>query len=128
MLRISCLVRIAAIGLLTTDCVGCSPTRPSGSSEGVTIYEHPNYRGDSRTVGADERDLEDVVRSPDISWDDCISSIRVPEGWQATIYEHPDYRGGSSTITSDIPDLDRVMGPCSGDWENCISSIRVSRR
>ena len=60
-------------------------------------------------------------------WDDCISSIKVPEGWRATIYEDPNFRGGSLTITADIPDLDRVMGPCNGDWENCISSIRIFR-
>lgn len=122
-------VLAVAIGFLLVGGAGCSPTGPSGASEGVTIYEHPNYGGAARRLGADERDLKDVVGpcASQLWWDDCISSIRVPQGWSATIYEHPNYRGGSLTVTSDIPDLDRVMGPCSGDWENCVSSLRVLR-
>lgn len=121
-------LELAALGLLIAGCAGCSPTEPSGASDGVTIYQHPNYRGDSRRFAGDERDLKAVVGCSGGSWDDCISSMRIPEGWQATVYEDPNYRGGFSTFTSDVPDLDRVMGPCSGDWENCISSIRVSRQ
>jgi len=98
----------------------------------VTVYQHPHDRGDAWTFGADERDLEDVVGPCQVfegrgSWDDCISSIRVPEGWRATVYEHPNYRGESLTVTSDIPDLDDVRGPCGNDWDDCISSIRVFR-
>ena len=129
MLNPTRLVRTASIGLLFAGSVGCSPTRPSGAGEGITVYQHPNYGGDARRLGADERDLKDVVGpcSDYRWWDDCISSIKVPEGWRATIYEDPNFRGGSLTITADIPDLDRMMGPCNGDWENCISSIRIFR-
>ena len=121
---------VAGVGLLVAVCVGCSPTRPSGASEGVTVYEHPRYGGDARRLAADERDLKDL-RGPcgtSMWWDDCISSIRVPDGWSATIYEDPNFRGGSLTISADTPDLERVSGPCGDDWENCISSIRVFRR
>ena len=129
MLKANGLVLAASMGLFSAVCDGCSPTRPSGASEGVTVYQHPNYGGGARRLAADERDLKDVVGpcSDNRWWDDCISSIRVPEGWRATIYEDPNFRGGSLTITADIPDLDRVMGPCNGDWENCISSIRIFR-
>ena len=123
----------AGAGLLVAVCVGCSPTRPSGATEGVTVYEHPRYGGDARRLAADERDLKDLRGPCGTSaytsgwWDDCISSIRVQAGWSATIYEDPNFRGGSRTITADTPDLDRVSGPCGDDWENCISSIRVFR-
>jgi len=122
------LLRAAAVAVLALAVAACSPTGPSGAADGATIYEHPNYGGDARRLGADERDLKDV-RGPcgERWWDDCVSSIRVPQGWNVTIYEDPNFRGGSLTITSDVPDLDRVNGPCSGDWENCVSSIRVSR-
>ena len=127
--RIPQLARVVAFGCVLGVSAGCSPTGPTGSSEGVTIYEHPNYGGAARRFATDVRDLDDV-RGPCSDqgwWDDCISSIRVPPGWSAIIYEDPNYRGGSLTVTADIPDLEHVMGPCGDDWENCISSIRVVR-
>ena len=129
MRRVPQFVRAAAFGLVLVVSAGCSPTGPTGPSEGVTIYQHPNYGGAARRLATDVRDLDDVSGpcSDQSWWDDCISSIQVPPGWSAIIYEDPDYRGGSLTVTSDIPDLDRVMGPCGDDWENCISSIRVVR-
>lgn len=120
----------AAMGLLATGLQTCSPMRPSGASEGITAYQHPRYDGDARRLAADERDLDDVVGpcgGEQRSWDDCISSIRVPEGWRAIVYEDDNYRGESLTVTSDIPDLDNVRGPCGNDWDDCISSIRVFR-
>jgi hypothetical protein len=61
--RIPFMVRAAATASLIAGCLGCSPTEPSGASDGVTIYQHPNYGGDSRRVAADERDLKDTVGS-----------------------------------------------------------------
>jgi len=111
----------------------CSPTVPAGAEIGVTVYELSNYQGQARRLGADERDFDDVVGPCGSgNWDDCISSIRVPAGWQAILYEHPDFDGRSLTLTSDMDDLRResISGwnGCGGDWENCASSIRVSQQ
>lgn len=118
--------------LLVGFAPGCSPTEPTGAAEGVTIYERAGYQGQARRLGADERDLDDVSGPCGGDWDDCISSIRVPEGWQVVIYEDPDFQGPSNSVTSDIRDLAdyRVSGwnTCGGVWDNCISSIRVSQQ
>jgi hypothetical protein len=115
--------------------VGCGPSR-SGPSEGVTLYEHPNFDGDSRTFDGDFNDFRDLrgpcsrfFDSPDQEgdWDDCVSSIQLSPGWEATVYEHENYLGESLDVTSSIRDLDDVRGPCGNDWDDCISSIRVRR-
>ena len=61
-------------------------------------------------------------------WDDCISSIRIPSGWEITVFEHDQYSGTSTTFTADVPDLHLQMGPCGNDWDDCISAIQVRQR
>ena len=115
--------------------LSCGPTH-TGPPVGVTLYEHPDFEGDSRTFDGDFNDLRDL-RGPcrgffdseeeDGDWDGCASSILLPPGWEATVYEHEDYFGDSLIVTENIPDLDDVRGPCGNDWDDCISSIRVRR-
>jgi hypothetical protein len=119
---------IAFVGLA----IGCSPSAPEGAPEGVTIYERSSYQGQSRRLAADEPNLHNVPGPCSGEWDDCISSIRVPAGWQAILYEDPNFGGPSLTVTSDIQDLswERVSGwnACNSRWDNCASSVRVSRQ
>jgi hypothetical protein len=61
-------------------------------------------------------------------WDDCISSIHVPSGWEVIVFEHDDYTGASMTFSVDVPDLELQPGPCGGDWDDCISSIQLRQR
>ena len=56
---------------------------------------------------------------------DCISSIRIPNGWSITIYDEDNYTGNSMVLTTDTPDLHNVRGPCGDDWDDCIASIQV---
>ncbi len=106
-----------------------TPTRPS---TGVRVYHLSSYQGISLVFGGDEQNLEHVLGPCDGNWDDCISSIRVPEGWQAVLYEHPDFDGRSLTLASDMDDLSREnfngWSGCDGDWDDCASSIRVSQQ
>ncbi|TDI43280.1 MAG: hypothetical protein E2P02_11605 [Acidobacteria bacterium] len=121
-----CLWFVVALFLTTCDTT-------TGPSEGITVYEHPNYGGSARTFDGSFNDL-DVVTGPcrgffdapdrPGNWENCISSIRIPAGWEATLYEHDDYEGDGLIVTSDISDLDDVMG-CGGDWDNCASSLQV---
>lgn len=60
--------------------------------------------------------------------DNCISSIRVLQGWRAVVYEHGHFLGASLEVTGDIADLAQVPGPCKGSFNDCISSIQVLRR
>lgn len=122
-----------AVTLLLLSILGCGPEH-TGPSVGITLYEHPNFEGDSRSFDGDFNDFRDL-RGPcsrafeeeDGDWNDCASSILVPPGWEATIFVDQNYFGESLIVTEDIRDLDDVPGPCGNDWDDCISSIRVSR-
>lgn len=105
----------------------------TGPSDGITVHEHPDFGGDSRTFDGNAFDLDDI-RGPCLglfdavtegSWDDCISSIEVSPGWEVTVFEHDEYEGESLTLTRGVLDLDDVRGPCGGDWDDCISSLQV---
>ena len=101
-------------------------------SEGVTVYEHPDFEGSSRTFDGNFNDFDDL-RGPcggseEGDWDNCVSSIRVSPGWEATLYEHDNYEGDSFVVTTDIRDLDDAEVLCGNDWDDCISSIRVRQR
>jgi len=126
-----------ATTLLISGCGG-SATAPSAADRenGVTIYADPRFRGLSELLLKDVEDLDDLKNgcykggtfSLSVDFDDCISSIHVPQGFRVTVYEDPHYRGDSVTFTADVADLDDVKGPCGGDFDDCISSIRVSRQ
>nr|BAA21833.1 ep37-A2 [Cynops pyrrhogaster] len=52
----------------------------------ITVYEHPNFQGLSRTF------TTDVPRLSEHSFEDCISSAKVV-GQPWLMYEHPNYQG-----------------------------------
>ena len=120
---------------LQIACGGDSPAAPT-PTRGITIYQHPDFGGEHYEVVENERDLASRLgpcgtivapgAPPRNSWADCISSLKVAEGWTATAFERDDYAGQELPITADILDLDDVSGPCGGNWDDCIASIRVS--
>jgi hypothetical protein len=111
--------------------VGCggdtAPTAPI--TDAVTIYADPDFRGDNRPILAAVPELGELGgpcgTGAGGDWDDCVSSIRVPAGWEVTVYDDEDYQGRSMTFTADVADLEQLPGPCSDGWDDCISSIRV---
>jgi hypothetical protein len=119
-------------GLLVVSSAACSddsPTMPTGQT--VIIYQNTNYGGDSRVLAAgNQRDLDDLpgCGGAGADWDDCISSIRIPSGWEITVFEHDDYQGATATFSSDLPNLHLQQGPCGGEWDDCISSIQVRQK
>jgi hypothetical protein len=119
---------VSLLLMVSAACDDDSPTTPTGTA--VVIYQDTNFRGDSRAVAANASDLDQLpgCGGPGADWDDCISSIRVPSGWEVTVFEHDLYSGASATFTTDIEDLERQMGPCGNDWDDCISSIQVRQR
>ena len=103
---------------------GVGPLPPP--SEGIVLYEHPNFEGHSIQLLSDQEDLESIAGPCDPShWDDCASSVRVAPGWRAIVYEDPDYKGKAFTVTSDIGDLEHSPDPTN--WDDKISSIRLLR-
>ena len=117
---------------------GCDPTGPAPIA-GITVFARANYRGPHRTFVDDVTDLKLLYDDPQPDdedcdpwfperWTDCVSSIRVADGWQAIVYEHDTYQGESLTVTSDIPDLSQIqLDYATWTWDDRISSIRVTR-
>jgi hypothetical protein len=122
------------VGLPACD-DGPEPLAPTPLDQGIVVYLHAGFAGTSQAIGVDVRDLSDVegpcAESDDVSdltWNDCISSVRVLPGWGATFFGDRDFRGATLEVTEDVPDLAAIRGSCSGSYNDCISSIRVFRR
>lgn len=133
-LRIAC---AAALALLPPACADQrEPLGPTAVDEGIVVYIHAGFRGSSQSIAADVSNLDRVEgpcakgdgESVTLSWDDCISSIRVMPGWGATVYRDRDFKGAVLELTADSLDLSAVRGSCDGSFNDCISSLRVYRR
>jgi len=139
-----CLPRRRGIAIaLLIGMAGCEtlslPTAPSDLISGVSIYEHANFLGDSALLTASSTDLSDFrgpcehsdtdangTTSFTYDWNDCVSSVRVAQGWWAVIYRDSNYRGQSREVTADLPNLQLAAGTCSHDGLNdCVTSIKV---
>ena len=63
------------------------------------MYQHPDFRGDSYTFVRDFNNFDDLrgpcgtVDPPVASWDDCVSSLKIAEGWEAIAFERDDFGG-----------------------------------
>jgi hypothetical protein len=128
MTRKSGAVIVGLFAALAAACSNDEPTRPTDTT--VVIYQNTEYRGDSRVVVGNLPDLDDVpgCGGAGADWDDCISSINIPSGFEVTVFEQDQYSGASMTFTASVPDLERVQGPCGSDWDDCISSIQLRQR
>jgi Beta/Gamma crystallin len=134
LLRVAC---TAALALLFPACEEeRQPLGPTALDEGIVVYIHAGFRGSSQAIAADVPDLDKVEGpcskgdgdSTTLSWDDCISSIRVMSGWGVTTYRDRDFKGTAVELTADSVDLSAVNGSCDGSFNDCISSLRVYRR
>ena len=128
---------LALVLLAFAACASDLPTQPTVAfGDGVTLYPDSLFRGERVTLGGDVADFsklrgpcnEGENSNPSSSYDDCVSSIRIPDGWTAVVFRDRDFKGTSATYTADVPDLDLVTGPCDPGFNDCISSIRVFRR
>ena len=138
----SCLVILMAI--LWVGCEEDACTQPEnivtadgplvdGRIEGVVIYSRDNWNhevdnGDAAVLSGDVRDLKDLGGPCQDTWNDCISSIWLSEGWSAVLYERDGFDGDSLRVVTHIEDLDewqKING--LGDWDDEASSIRVIR-
>ena len=129
MTRKSCAV---IVGLFAAVCPACDEgssltTTPTGA---VVIYQDTNFRGDDQPIIASQPDLDNLpgCGGAGSDWDNCISSIRVPSGFEITVYENANFGGASKTFSADVSDLELEAGPCGGDWDDCISSLRINQR
>jgi hypothetical protein len=128
MKRTGCAVIVGLFAVMGAACDDDNPTAPSNT---VVIYADTSFRGNSRAMLGNAPDLDDLpgCGGAGADWDDCISSIRIPSGWEVTVFEHDNYTGASMTFSADVPDLEQQRpGPCGDDWDDCISSIQLRQR
>jgi hypothetical protein len=127
MTKKSCVV---IVGLLAALGIACDDDNPTAPDNVVVVYQNTNFQGDDQPILGNQPDLDDVpgCGGSGADWNDCISSIRIPSGWEVTVFEEDDYAGASMTFTADVPDLERQQGPCGNDWDDCISSMQVRQR
>lgn len=133
-LRVVC----ATAFLLASLSCGSQPQilGPTAVDEGIVIYIHSEFRGSAQAIAVDVRDLAKVEgpcasgdsESVTLSWDNCISSIRVMPGWGATVYKDRDFRGESREVTADELNLSALRGSCDGSFNDCVSSLKVFRK
>lgn len=82
----------------------------------ITLYKGANFTGQSLEINGD------WSAASDMSWNDVISSIKIPAGWEVTIYEHaPGNPSGKSLILTNDWNA-------PADWKGKISNIRVSKK
>jgi hypothetical protein len=98
------------------DYIGVDFGADGDQCQGVTLYEHINYGGQSQTFTEDNPDLSHTIIGSDTA-----SSLKVSTGCSAILYEHINYGGQSQTFTGDNPDLSHtIIG------SDTASSLKVS--
>lgn len=106
------LITTLSFALLSSAVLAQSNYR--GFDDGVTIYEHCDFKGKSQTLRPGEYSS---LRQTGFG-NDRMSSIRVSRGVEAVIYQDDDYRGSYARIDRDIACFDRK-------WNDEASSISV---
>jgi Beta/Gamma crystallin len=101
-------VMIAVIALGGT----ISAQSRQGGTRGVTVYADPNFSGHSASFRDDTPNLGSY------SWNDKISSIRIPSGESWEVCQDVDYRNRCQVLSGDVADL-HAMG-----FNDRISSLR----
>ena len=109
---------------------------PAPVDQGIIIFIHSEFRGTSQVLAADVSNLGRVEgpcakedeESVALTWDDCVSSIKVMPGWGVTLYRDRDFRGESRDLTGDAHSLAAISGSCDGSFNDCVSSLRVYRK
>jgi hypothetical protein len=91
-------------------------------SEGVCVYERPNYQGRSQCWNAGEQ-LNDLGRAG--NWSDRIESIRVFGRTRVLAYRDIGFNGANVTIDHDISNLAQLSGNGFRNWDRQISSLRI---
>lgn len=89
----------------------------------VTVYEHADFRGASRTfeIGEFIANLDDIRFDNGSRINDRISSIRIDGPAEIVVYEHAGYQGRAMVVGHDLYNLAYLHGR----WNDAISSLQV---
>ncbi len=97
---------------LGPNTIGTTPPHP-----GIRLFEHPNYKGDSRLFEVDVPDLDLGT----INFADVASSIQIVGSAKVRVYDGHNYTGGWMEVSQNIPDLRTKK------WNDKIGSIKFVR-
>ena len=96
---------------------------------GVAIFDPTNWSGEGFLLRGDISDLGNLPGPCGIqnTWDDCISSILLSDGWSAVLFENDGFDGDSLVVETSNDDLGRPTSSTGGstDWDNITSSIKI---
>lgn len=81
----------------------------------ITIYEHSNFRGKSKSFGVGSYNINQLGIG-----NDQLSSIKIPRGYKVRIYEHSNFGGKYRDYT-------QSSGFVGNDWNDKTSSLKVMR-
>ncbi len=96
-----------------------APTNPS-SNNGVTIYQHCNFRGQSLTL-----DTTNYSNFNNINFNnDQLSSIKIASGYSVQLFENNNFKGKSVTLTSNDSCL---IGKSFNDITSSIKVTKISK-
>lgn len=84
----------------------------------VELYSDLNFTGPKKTISSDWS-----VSGMTDSWNDLISSIKIPEGWEITVYSDMSYGGASMTLNRNW-----TVANWQDGWNDQISSIRIRKK
>ena len=104
---------------------GSQPSPNQQLSEGICVYEQPNFQGRSQCWTGNE-DLSDLGRAG--HWNGRISSIRLFGRTAVVVYRDIGFRGANLFVERDIPDLSQLGGNGFRNWAHQISSIQIEGR
>lgn len=84
------------------------PIRPKEEADAwtVTVYEHANYGGKSKTFTINPgrcQDMEVNLAGKEIGWNDKISSVKVGKNVAVYLFEHVSYSGRYIRIDASTP-------------------------
>ncbi len=88
---------------------------PVNVSEGITVYEHANFGGRSKTFGVGSHDITSI------EFNDIISSLKIPKGYKVMLYKDWKFTGQSITLTADNRDLKTLK------FNGIVSSLVVEK-
>jgi hypothetical protein len=107
------LIAVAAITGIMSVVTSAQPRQMGGI--GLTLFEDPDFRGESRTL------RDDVTNFQFIGLNDRVSSLRVGRGELWEVCEHANFGGRCQVVSGVEPDLRRNR------WNDIISSARRVR-
>lgn len=92
---------------------GTTSTTATAAAPQICVFEHTNYTGQQLCLSSSTNWIG-------ASWNDRVSSLRIPSGYKVELFEHSNYSGRVLTLTANNANL------VSNGFNDAVSSIRIT--